>query len=57
MTTYKVTGSTAFAGHQPGETFDADLSDEEEDRALERGAIQLEGKRTSKPKKEEDANG
>ncbi len=47
MTTYKVTGNTPYGDHQPGDTFDADLSDDEEDRALERGAIQVEGKRSS----------
>jgi hypothetical protein len=53
MTTYKVTGNTAFAGHQPGDMFDADLTDEEEDLALERGAIQVEGGRSTKTTKKE----
>jgi hypothetical protein len=53
MTTYKVTGNTAFAGHQPGDTFDADLTDDEEDLALERGAIQVEGGRSTKTTKKE----
>jgi len=38
-TTYEVTGATPFDGHQPGETFDADLDPEQEARAVERGAI------------------
>jgi hypothetical protein len=41
MTKYEVVGATAFDGHQPGEVFDADLTEEEEDRAIERGAIKV----------------
>lgn len=41
MTTYKVTGTTAYMGHQPGEEFDADLDDDAEARALERGSIEI----------------
>ena len=48
-TTYTVTGSTAFDDHQPGETFEADLDPELEERALERGSI-VKGK----PKKEKE---
>jgi hypothetical protein len=40
-TTYEVTGAAPYDGHQPGETFDADLTEEQEDRALERGAIKI----------------
>jgi hypothetical protein len=53
-TTYKVTGSTAYKGVQPGETFEADLAEDEERRALERGSIQVEGGRSTKTKKKED---
>ena len=37
--TYKVTGSTAYRGHQPGDTFEADLTDDEKRRAMDRGSI------------------
>ena len=50
-TTYTVTGSTPFDDHQPGETFEAELDPELEERALERGSIT---KGTVKPKKEEE---
>lgn len=49
--TYTVTGSTPFDDHQPGETFEADLDEELEERAIERGSI-VKGKKTTK--KEED---
>jgi hypothetical protein len=54
-TVYKVTGLTAYKGVQPGETFEADLAEDEERRALERGSIQVEGGRSTKAKtKKED---
>ena len=53
MTTYKVTGSTTFAGHPPGEEFDAELDPDQERRAKERGSIRVV-KRDTKPKEEED---
>ena len=49
MTTYKVTGLTAFQGHEPGEVFEAELDEELEARAIARGSIK---KTTSKPKEE-----
>jgi hypothetical protein len=49
-TTYTVTGSTPFDDHQPGETFEADLDPDLEERALERGSI-VKGK---PPKKKEE---
>jgi hypothetical protein len=52
-TTYKVTGPTAYKGHQPGEQFEAELTDEQEQRALERGAIEVV--RTTKKKGADDA--
>jgi hypothetical protein len=39
LTTYNVTGPTNFRGHKPGETFDAELSEAEEARAIARGSI------------------
>jgi len=50
MTKYKVTGSVPFDGHQPGEEFEAEYDDDLEDRALERGSIEVVGARTSKKK-------
>lgn len=49
MTTYKVTGSTSYLGHKPGESFEADLDQEQERRAVARGSI-----RVVKRKKEEE---
>jgi len=40
-TTYRVSGETPFDGHQPGEEFDADLDADLEERALERGSIEI----------------
>lgn len=50
MTSYKVTGATAFMGHRPGQQFEADLDPQLERRALERGSIK---KTTAKKEKEE----
>lgn len=58
MTTYKVTGP-GYRGHKHGEVFDADLTDEQERRAKDRGAIRVV-KRDSddKPKaKKEEGDG
>lgn len=49
MTTYKVTGPTAYKGYRPGETFEADLDPAAERRAVERGSIK---KTTVKKEKE-----
>jgi hypothetical protein len=51
--TYEVTGNTAYLGHQPGETFEADLDDGQEDRALARGSIKV--KKTTKKEEGNDA--
>jgi hypothetical protein len=50
-TTYTVTGNTPFDDHQPGETFEAELDPELEERALERGSI-VKGKVEKKEKEE-----
>jgi hypothetical protein len=55
MTTYRVTGNTPYMDHQPGEEFEADLTDEQEDRALERGAIKRVGKPRQKKEEDNDA--
>lgn len=39
MTVYLVTGKLAYRLHKHGETFEADLTPDEERRAVERGAI------------------
>ena len=41
MTTYKVTAATGYAGHAEGEEFEADLTEEQERRAKERGSIRV----------------
>lgn len=54
MTTWKVTGATAFMGYAPGETFDADLDDDLAARAVERGSIEKAKPATKKEKGEAD---
>ena len=41
MGTYKVTGNVGFDGHKPGEVFEADLDEDLEARAIERGSISV----------------
>ena len=48
MSKYKVVGSTPFGDHEPGEEFEADLDPDFEERAIERGSIELV---SGKPKK------
>jgi len=50
--TYTVTGNTPYMDHQPGETFEAELDPEQEERALERGAIEVGKKSTGKEAKD-----
>jgi len=60
MTKYKVTGETAFLEHQPGEEFEAELTPEQERRALERGSIARAGSTKGKQaaaKEKEERNG
>ena len=45
--TYEVTGGVPYQGHQPGETFDAELDEQQERRALERGSITRVGKKAA----------
>jgi len=52
-TTYKVSGNVPFMDHQPGEEFEAELDPELEERALERGSIEVVGGRSTRKKKEE----
>lgn len=54
MTVYKVTGNTAYLGHQPGEEFEADLDEAAERRAKERGSIRVVKRDTNKEKEEAD---
>ena len=54
MTTYKVTAPTGYAGHKQGETFDADLTEDQERRAKERGSIRIV--KNKKDDKEEEKN-
>jgi hypothetical protein len=39
VTRYRVTSAVPYLGHQPGDEFDAELADDQEDRALKRGAL------------------
>jgi hypothetical protein len=58
MTKYKVTAETGFAEHKLGDEFEADLTDEQEQRYLERGSIEIVTKakaKTTKKKEETDA--
>ena len=52
MTTYKVTAATGFDDHKEGEEFEADLDEDLEARALERGSIEIV---KGKPKRKEAA--
>jgi hypothetical protein len=56
MTVYKVTGPVAFAGHQPGEEFEADLDPAQEARAKARGSIRVVRRGDVKPHEEEQAD-
>ena len=40
-TTYKVTAATGFRGHAEGEEFEAELTEDEERRAKERGSLRV----------------
>lgn len=59
MTTYKVTAATGFRGFKEGDTFDADLTPEQEQRAKERGSIRVlrrdDDQDKPKPKGRDDA--
>lgn len=48
---YEVSGSRSFHGHEPGETFEADLSEAKEARAIARGSITVAGRQAA-PKSE-----
>ena len=52
-TTYKVTAATGFDGHAEGEEFEAELDEELEQRAIERGSIKVV-KETKRKEKEAD---
>jgi hypothetical protein len=41
--TYVVTAETGFDGHEKGEEFEAELDEELEQRAIERGSIKEKG--------------
>lgn len=47
-TTYKVTAATGFDGHQEGEEFEAELDEDLEERAIERGSIEVVKRGTKK---------
>jgi hypothetical protein len=41
MSTYKVTAATGYDGHAEGEEFKAELTEEQERRAVERGSLEV----------------
>lgn len=53
MTSYTVTGTTSYRGFAPGETFDAELTEDEERRAVERGSISVGAESTETSTQEE----
>jgi hypothetical protein len=57
MTKYIVTAATGFDGHAEGEEFEADLTEEQEARAKERGSIRVvqRGKKKDDKQEENDA--
>lgn len=54
--TYEVVGSTAYRGTAPGDSFSASLSEAEERRAIERGAIKEKKKSSNGGKKPSDSS-
>lgn len=54
MTKYRVTGPVPYAGHQPGEEFEAELPEDVERRALERGSLEVAGRKKKKTENEEE---
>ena len=56
MTKYRVTAKTGYKGHAQDDEFEADLTEDEERRATERGSLEIVGgKQEKKPKEEENA--
>lgn len=57
MTKYKVVASTGYKEHAAGDEFEADLSEDEERRALERGSLEVVGgKKQAKDDKGEESD-
>ena len=54
MGTYKVTGNVPFDVHKPGEVFEADLDEDLEARAIERGSISISKEKPTVKKEETD---
>lgn len=54
MTTYKNVSPVEQLGLQPGETGEVDISKDQEQRMVERGAIEVVGAHTHTPKEEGD---
>lgn len=46
MNTYKVVGDKSVLGHEPGETFQADIPVAQEERLIARGAIEADPSNT-----------
>ncbi len=58
MGKYKVEGTRPVFGHEPGETFEKDLTEEQEARHIARGTLVLVGAQSSTPSEADvgDAN-
>ena len=54
MTKYRVTAKTGYKGVAEGEEFDADLTEDEERRAVERGSLEVVGGKQRKKDEEEE---
>ena len=57
MTKYRVTAQTGFDGRPQGEEFEADLDEELEARAVERGSIEIVKGGRKATKDEEEVSG
>jgi hypothetical protein len=53
---YKVTAPTGYRGHKEGDEFEADLTEDEERRAKQRGSIRVVKRDTDKPEKEDKSD-
>ena len=54
MTKYRVTAATGFDNHKEGDEFEADLDEELEARAIERGSIEIVGGKAKKQEREDE---
>jgi hypothetical protein len=57
MTRYQVTAATGYRGHAEGEEFEAELTEDEERRAKERGSIKVVKREEPKTKTKKEGSG